>query len=57
MADCGYISDAEAEEARAQKVSIKKDANRKNFNGRMRKGCGAYAQRVISETEEILTES
>lgn len=56
MKDCGYLTDKQYKKALNTKISISKDQYRKNFNGRTRKGCGAYTQQVLSETKKVLKE-
>lgn len=57
MEDSRYITHEENEKAKAVKISIKKSDSQKNFNGRIRKGCGAYSQRVLSEAQNVLVNS
>ncbi len=57
MEECRYITHEENEAAKAKKISIKKSDSQKNFNGRIREGCGAYSQRVLSEAQNVLVNS
>ena len=54
MVDCKYITQDECDKAKKVKIAIRKRESRKNFNGRHRKGCGAYNQQVLREVKREL---
>lgn len=54
MEEIGYITKEQCEKAKKAKLKIQKKEKEKGFNGRIRKGCGAYSQQVLYEAENIL---